>query len=72
MKAFVPTQKKKLGTLQRKLMQAGVTSPNAVAIYTGVRVGLAVGLPLLFLACWRWRACPRRSCPSFLTGGWTA
>jgi tight adherence protein C len=49
MRAFIPTEKKKLGTLHRKLVQAGVAHPNAVGIYTAVRVGLAVGLPLVFL-----------------------
>jgi len=49
LKAFVPTEKKKLGTLQRKLMQAGLNGPGALQTYTLIRVGLAVGLPALFL-----------------------
>jgi tight adherence protein C len=50
MKAFVPTEKEKRSTLQRKLTQAGLTHPNAMQLYTLVRVGLALGLPALFLA----------------------
>ncbi|MBP9181813.1 MAG: type II secretion system F family protein [Fuscovulum sp.] len=49
MKAFVPTREEKLGALQRKLIQAGVTRPNAVGLYTAVRIALALGLPLAFL-----------------------
>lgn len=49
MKAFVPTEKAKLSALQRKLVQAGLTRPDAVQVYTLIRVGLAVGLPALFL-----------------------
>jgi tight adherence protein C len=50
MKAFIPSEKEKRSTLQRKLMQAGLTSPNAIKVYTMVRVGLALGLPAVFLA----------------------
>jgi tight adherence protein C len=49
MKAFVPMEEKKLGALRRKLFQAGITRKNAVGLYTMVRVGLAAGLPLLFI-----------------------
>ncbi|MEZ5796209.1 MAG: type II secretion system F family protein [Paracoccaceae bacterium] len=49
MKAFVPGEKSKFTALQRKLAQAGATSPNAVQIYTFTRIGLALGLPALFL-----------------------
>jgi tight adherence protein C len=49
MKAFLPSEKGKLGTMQRKLMQAGVTRADAVQVYTLVRIGLAIGLPAFFL-----------------------
>lgn len=49
MKAFVPGQKEKRSTLQRKLMQAGVSRPNAIQFYTMVRIALAVGLPVVFV-----------------------
>lgn len=50
MKAFVPSEKDKRSTLQRKLMQAGLTSPSAIQSYTMVRIGLALGMPAVFLA----------------------
>lgn len=50
MKAFVPSEKEKRSSLQRKLMQAGLTRPDAIQIYTLVRIGLALGLPAAFLA----------------------
>lgn len=50
MKAFVPSEKEKRSSLQRKLMQAGLARPDAIQIYTLVRVGLAMGLPVAFLA----------------------
>lgn len=49
MKAFVPSEKEKRSTLQRKLTHAGLTDSNALQLYTTVRIGLAVGLPVLFL-----------------------
>lgn len=50
MKAFVPGEKAKLTALQRKLAQAGVVRPDALRVYTLVRVALALGLPCLYLA----------------------
>lgn len=50
MKAFVPSEKEKRSSLQRKLMQAGLTRPDAIQIYTLIRIGLALGLPAIFLA----------------------
>lgn len=50
MKAFIPSEKEKRSTLQRKLIQAGMTNPDAIQLYTLVRIGLAFGLPALFLA----------------------
>lgn len=50
MKAFIPSEKEKRSKLQRKLMQIGVTNPNALQVYTMVRIGLALGLPAIFLA----------------------
>lgn len=49
MRAFVPGEKEKRSTLQRKLVQAGVTRPNALQFYTMVRISLAIGLPAVFL-----------------------
>ena len=49
MKAFVPSEKEKRSTLHRKLPHAGLTDSNALQLYTTVRIGLAVGLPVLFL-----------------------
>lgn len=49
MKAFVPSEKEKRSTLQRKLTHAGLTDSNALQLYTSVRIGLALGLPALFL-----------------------
>ncbi len=66
MKAFVPIEEKKLGTLRRKLFQAGVTRRNAVEVYTAVRVGLAVGLPLLFLGLTAAAALPDTPVPTAL------
>ncbi|MBA3910759.1 MAG: type II secretion system protein [Rhodobacter sp.] len=50
MKAFIPSEKEKRSKLQRKLMQVGLTNPNAMQAYTLVRVSLALGLPAIFLA----------------------
>lgn len=50
MKAFIPSEKEKRSTLQRKLIQAGMTNPDAIQLYTFVRIGLAFGLPALFLS----------------------
>ena len=50
MKAFVPGEKEKRGALVQKLMQAGVTRADALTVYILVRVSLAIGLPLIFLA----------------------
>ena len=50
MKAFVPSEKEKRSTLQRKLMQAGLAQPDAIQIYTFTRIGLALALPGIFLA----------------------
>lgn len=50
MKAFIPSEKEKRSTLQRKLIHAGLTDPNSLQLYTMVRIGLALGLPALFLA----------------------
>jgi tight adherence protein C len=50
MKAFIPSEKEKRSALQRKLVHAGLTDPNALQLYTTVRIGLALGLPALFLA----------------------
>lgn len=50
MKAFIPSEKDKRSTLQRKLIHAGLTDANALQRYTMVRIGLALGLPALFLA----------------------
>lgn len=50
MKAFIPSEKQKRSQLQRKLMQSGLTNPNAMQLYTMVRVGLSMGLPAIFLA----------------------
>jgi tight adherence protein C len=66
MRAFVPSQQKKLGTLQRKLVQAGVTRPDAVGLYTAVRVGLAIGLPLAFLGLSAIGTIPESPLPDFV------
>jgi tight adherence protein C len=50
MKAFVPAEKEKRSSLQRKLMQAGLDRPDAIQIYTFTRIGLAMGLPAIFLS----------------------
>jgi tight adherence protein C len=50
MKAFIPSEKDKRSSLQRKLMQAGLARPDAIQIYTFTRIGLALGLPAVFLA----------------------
>jgi tight adherence protein C len=50
MKAFIPSEKEKRSSLQRKLTQAGLTHPDAIQIYTMVRIGLALGLPATFLS----------------------
>lgn len=49
MKAFVPGEKQERNTLQRTLAQAGLTGPNALQIYTLIRVCFGIGLPILFL-----------------------
>lgn len=49
MKAFIPGEKQERNTLQRRLAQAGMTSPNALQIYTMLRVALGIGLPTLFV-----------------------
>lgn len=50
MKAFIPSEKEKRSTLQLKLTQAGLTRPDAIQLYTMIRIGLAMGLPGTFLA----------------------
>ncbi len=44
----IPTSEEGLSRIRATLMQAGYMGPSAVRIYYGLRVGLAITLPLLF------------------------
>lgn len=50
MKSFVPADKAKRSKLQRKLAQAGMPYPGALAKFTFVRIALGIALPGLLVA----------------------
>ncbi|MDQ2089691.1 type II secretion system F family protein [Marimonas arenosa] len=50
LRAALPTDEQERLKIEQKFRRAGITSPNALRVYTLVRIGLGVLLPLFFAA----------------------
>ncbi|MCW2238712.1 type II secretion system F family protein [Azospirillum canadense] len=51
-RTLVPTDGRKRGFAQQRLVQAGYYHPRALPVYYALRCALALGLPVLALAAW--------------------
>ncbi len=49
MKALMPVDRNERSRLKRDLRNAGFVGPNAILRFFGLRVGLAIGLPMVFV-----------------------